>query len=82
MLVTMITKNKTLSYVKLRRNDFVSIKKRVFSKKIRKNKMASILDIVKGQVQQQINGNKLRDLCSRKCLGSFWIGQGGFFKSF
>ena len=28
--------------------------------------MVNILDIVKGQVRQQINENKLRDLCSRK----------------
>ena len=34
--------------------------------------MANILDIVRGQQEQQINVNKLRELCSRKNVWDYF----------
>ena len=47
--------------------------------KNQRNKMANILDIVKGQEQQQINVNKLRELCSKRNVWDhFGLDKEGF----
>lgn len=45
-----------------------SAKGGVFFKLNSVNKMANILDIVKNQQEQQINKNKLRELCEKKIV--------------